>query len=141
MDNSSAANGTGSDFGSASLLRQSAKQQSTHAQLVQFQQQQAVQQQMQRLMASDTAGAAMALDVNPDHMNDMLTNHFARNSPDSKVISARLLFPESTSLACLPDHMSDMLTNHFARNSPNSKVLSARLHPTMVNENGSIANR
>lgn len=99
-DTGGAANGTATDIGSAP--RQSAKQQSSHAQLVQFQQQQAVQQQMQRLMASDAGGASqLALDVNPDHMNDMLTNHFARNSPDSKVRIACLNSPDSIHLVCL----------------------------------------
>ena len=66
-----------------------AKQQAAQQKLAQFQQQQAmVQQQLQRIVGGDPQAAQqLTLDVSADRMNDMLTNHFTRHSPDNKVQS------------------------------------------------------
>lgn len=66
-----------------------AKQQAAQQKLAQFQQQQAlVQQQLQRIVGGDPQAAQqLTLDGSADRMNDMLTNHFTRHSPDNKVQS------------------------------------------------------
>ena len=64
-----------------------AKQAAAHQKLVQYQRQQdLVQQQLQRIVGGDALAAQqLSLNVSAERMNDMLTTHFTRHSPDNKV--------------------------------------------------------